>query len=140
MLHHPVAKALPRISIRETDKLRLTAIATLTLATEEQSARRDIAHVLLNELERAEIVADEIIPTEVTRMNSTVEFQLDNKDVHTLRLVHPSDADVDAGKVSVLTPIGAALIGLRPGQMMMLRSYLGNLHKVRVISVSQLSS
>jgi transcription elongation GreA/GreB family factor len=60
-------------------------------------------------------------------LNSRVEFVLDNKDTHTLSLIAPDEADVDRGMVPVLIPIGAAFIGLRPGQMMM-RSYEGNLH------------
>lgn len=136
MLYHPIADSLPQIVICQSDKIRLVAMATLSLAEEKHSSRRDLAHVLLRELDRADCVADDQIGPDIVRMNSRVEFVLDNKDTHTLALVAPHEADVDKGMVSVLTPVGAALIGLKPGQMMMMRSYEGNLHKVRVTAVS----
>ncbi len=52
-----------------------------------------------------------------------------------MTLVFPGEADIAAGKISVLTPIGAALIGLSPGQMMMLKGVDGRPHKLKVISV-----
>lgn len=68
------------------------------------------------ELEHAEIVASDKIPPDVVTMNSHVRFiDEDSGDATEVTLVYPGDADVDAGRVSVLAPIGAALLGLTVG-------------------------
>ena len=71
-------------------------------------------------------------------MNSFVEFEIDGRDQRPVRLVFPAEADISRGKVSILTPIGAALIGLMPGQAMMVEAPDGKMHQVRVLSVAQL--
>jgi regulator of nucleoside diphosphate kinase len=76
------------------------------------------------------------MPADIVRMNSRVEFEIDGANRRRVEVVFPQDADIDAGKISVLTPIGTALIGLSPGQMMMLRGNDGRPHKLRVISVA----
>lgn len=75
------------------------------------------ARFLLDELNRADIVAPEWIPDNVVTMNSFVEFV----DRHTgatrrVQLVFPYQADISRGRISVLSPVGAALIGLAEGQ------------------------
>lgn len=71
---------------------------------------------LLYELERARVVADDAVPDDVVRMGSLVRFRSNAGGERTVELVYPKDADIEAGKVSVLTPVGTALIGLRTGQ------------------------
>jgi regulator of nucleoside diphosphate kinase len=73
--------------------------------------------MLLDEINRAEIYASDALPPDVVTIGSEVEV----RDAHTgatrkLSLVHPGEADVDAGRVSILTPMGAGLIGLKKGQ------------------------
>lgn len=90
-------------------------IAELALGIERQSP--DLAKMLFDEINRAEIYATDALPADVVTIGSEVEVL----DTHTaairkLCLVLPSDADVDAGRVSILTPMGAGLIGLRKGQ------------------------
>jgi regulator of nucleoside diphosphate kinase len=70
------------------------------------------------------------------RCRST-EFEIDGRDRRRVQLVFPGDANIDEDKISILTPIGTALIGLAPGQMMMVRSHDDRPHKLSVLSVAQ---
>ncbi|MDI1252823.1 nucleoside diphosphate kinase regulator [Thermomonas sp.] len=74
---------------------------------------------LQDELVRAEILAPADMPADVITMNSTAKVRLEdavlgNHD-HELTLVYPRDADGSADKVSILAPVGSALLGLRVG-------------------------
>jgi len=69
------------------------------------------------ELERAEVMEPEHIPAGIITMNSTARVRLDNSgEEKLLTLVYPNQADGTAGHVSILAPIGAALLGLAEGQ------------------------
>lgn len=75
------------------------------------------ARFLLDELDRADVVPPEWVPDNVVTMNSYVEFV----DSHTgatrrVQVVFPYQADISRGRISVLSPVGAALIGLAEGQ------------------------
>lgn len=74
------------------------------------------AEGLLDELERARVVPDNALPGDVVRMGSRVEYRTNGGDSRVVELVYPKDADIEAGRISVLTPVGTALIGLRAGQ------------------------
>jgi regulator of nucleoside diphosphate kinase len=68
------------------------------------------------ELERAEIVAPEDLPATVVSMNSTVRFRVESSsEEFTLTLVYPRDMDSSSGKISILAPVGSALLGLSQG-------------------------
>lgn len=80
----------------------------------------DLEHVekLDEELDRATVVASDEIPPDVITMNSEVVLvDLDTSDELKLTLVFPHDANVDQGKVSVLAPLGTAVIGYRAGDV-----------------------
>lgn len=69
---------------------------------------------LEGELVRASIVEPEELPRDVVAMNSTVWFRdLDSEEVERYTLVFPPDADVIRDRISVLAPIGTALLGYR---------------------------
>lgn len=71
---------------------------------------------LSEELLRAEIVSPQEIPPEVITMNSRVRLlDMDTKSEQEYTLVFPGDADIDTGRISVLAPIGMAMIGYRAG-------------------------
>lgn len=72
---------------------------------------------LRRELDRAEIVESDAIPPEVITMNSTARFvdEMSGKEFE-LTLVYPDDAHITHGAVSVLAPVGSALLGLSVGQ------------------------
>lgn len=132
MAFHPPTNTLPQILIGEREETRLTALATSAMLTGRSEY---VARVLLAEMERADLVPDAELPQTVVRMNSRVAFEIDGGERREAELVFPGEPNIDAGKISVLTPIGAALIGLSPGQMMMLKGVDGRPHKLRVVSV-----
>ena len=69
---------------------------------------------LVSELERAEIVESQKIPRDIVTMNSLVRFRdLDTREVYEYSIVYPSSADHRLNKVSILAPIGMALLGCR---------------------------
>lgn len=132
MIYHPPTDALPRIVVGEREEQRLTTLATSAMLTGKSDY---VARVLLAEMERADIVPDATLPETVVRMNSRVAFEMDGVERRDAELVFPGEANIDEGKISVLTPIGTALIGLSPGQMIMVRGVDGRPHKLRLISV-----
>lgn len=103
----------PPITISAVDYGRLAWIATVGM----HSQRDTIAEMLADELDRATIAAPGEIHPEVVTMHSEVEYR-DNVTDETRRvtLVYPGEEDLDARRISVLTRIGAALIGLSEGQ------------------------
>ncbi|WP_299803225.1 nucleoside diphosphate kinase regulator [Tardiphaga sp.] len=103
---------LPPISLRMGDADRLRNIA-------EAASRKypETTDFLAREIERAEILPDERLLPGLVTMNSEVTFRDDiSREERTVVLVYPDAANVDAGRISILTPIGAALIGLSAGQ------------------------
>ena len=82
------------------------------------SRARDRQHLemLAHELERAEVVPSEDIPSDVVTMHSHVLVRdLDSGRETGYTLVFPVDADINEGRISVLAPIGTALLGYREG-------------------------
>ena len=68
------------------------------------------------ELDRADVVATEEIPANVVTMNSTVQFAIaETGKEFRLTLVYPRDMDGSADKISILAPVGGALLGLSVG-------------------------
>lgn len=73
---------------------------------------------LADELENAEVVEPEAIPPDVVTMRSRVQvLDMVKGDQSTWTLCYPTEADVGAGKLSVLAPIGTALLGYREGDV-----------------------
>ena len=71
---------------------------------------------LERELTRAEIIAPADMPPDVITMNSRAELRdLETGEHMEFTLVYPEDANIDEGKISVLAPLGAAMIGYRVG-------------------------
>jgi regulator of nucleoside diphosphate kinase len=71
---------------------------------------------LQNELRRATVLPANKIPADVITMNSRAELiDLESSERMEFTLVMPSDANIDAGKISVLAPLGTAMLGYRVG-------------------------
>lgn len=96
------------------------------------------AELLLEELARADTCDSASIPSDVVTMGSKVEF-LDEEtgEQHQVELVFPKDADMAANRVSVLTPIGAGLIGLSRGSTIDWPNRQGALRRLRIVDVAQ---
>jgi regulator of nucleoside diphosphate kinase len=101
----------PSITVSESDNRQLTVLA---LAGSGHTT--DAADDLLHELERARVVDDRDLPPDIVCMGSLVTFRTDDGRETMARLVFPEEADIAARKISVMTPVGTALIGLRSGQ------------------------
>ena len=75
------------------------------------------AEELHGELKRAKLVTKDAFPLDVVRLNSTVRIKAEGKnEIMELMLVVPDKADIKEGKISIMAPIGTALIGFRQGQ------------------------
>lgn len=101
----------PAIIVTSRDLERLEAI----LATLPFDAPARVQ--LQAELDRADIVEPAAVPANVVTMNSVVRFRTGADEVFERTLVYPRDALADGNKVSVLAPIGAAMLGLRVGDV-----------------------
>jgi len=72
---------------------------------------------LERELDRAAVVSSAAVPPDVVTMNSRVRYMDENDGVQrTVSLVYPPYANAAEGKISVLAPVGTALLGLSEGQ------------------------
>ena len=102
------------IIITAADHAELDNVITFTGKVSER-ARAEL-HALEGELRRAEIVTPEAIPSDVITMNSRAELvDLETNEVMQFTLVLPRDAKIDEGKISVLAPLGTAMLGYRVG-------------------------
>ena len=106
------------------------------LANASMERLPDVAQELLDELERAQIVADKDVPKDVVRMGSTVTFKSDDGNTRTLKLVYPADESLDDHRISIMTPVGAALIGLGTGQSISWTARDGKHHRLTVTKVA----
>ena len=93
---------------------------------------------LLEELGRAEVVAPEQMPAGVVTMNATVRFQIDApREELRLTLVYPRNLADTADAISILTPVGTALLGLSEGDAIDWPRPDGKLARVRILEVTQ---
>lgn len=102
------------IVITSLDRQRLMAI--LDSPTAQRGRDRGHLAELRAELERAAVVEPGQVPAEVVTMNSRVQVRdKATREVHEYTLVYPHEADIAKGLISVLAPIGTALLGYRAG-------------------------
>lgn len=95
------------------------------------------AAALQRELDRAEVLPGAEHAPDIVGMHARVEC-IDEHDGsrHTLTLVYPHEADVDAGRISVLAPVGTALLGLAVDQRIDWPAVNGRTLRLRVLAVS----
>jgi regulator of nucleoside diphosphate kinase len=104
------SRSHPRLIIDERLYTRLVALAERARAQAPELAER-----LLVEIERADLRAPSEMPDDVVTLGSEVTFREHDR-TRTVQIVAPEDADIERGRISVLTPVGAALLGLTVGQ------------------------
>lgn len=127
------AKARPPILLCESDADRIA-----DLAVGVQARLPQVSTMLLKEIDRARVVKDGALPADVVGMGSLVRFRDETTGTErTVRLVYPHEADIAASKVSILTPIGAGLIGLREGQSIRWEDRDGHPKVLQVIAVGE---
>ncbi len=124
------SKKASALVIAKTDYLHLMQLIEKT--------ETDAADALDLEISRAKIVEDSKLPDDVVAMNSTLTFSdLDSAEEKTIQLVYPQDADVTQMKISVLSPVGSAVIGLKIGGTIEWPIPQGKVRRLKVIAVKQ---
>jgi regulator of nucleoside diphosphate kinase len=109
-------------------------IADLALSAEQRHPV--VAAMLLEEIERAELHLDSDMPEGHIRLNSWVTFRDErSKQVRDVQLVLPVDANIAENRISILTPIGAALYGLADGACISWPDLDGNERLIRILRV-----
>jgi regulator of nucleoside diphosphate kinase len=125
--------AKPTIILSAEDYDRL-----FVLARAARKRMPGLADELADEIGRAHVLAEGKHPQHIVCMNSEVEFRDDTTGkVQRVRLVYPEDADISQRKISVLTPVGTALIGLRDGHSITWETPNGQVRQLTVLSVQE---
>ena len=124
-------RSVPQIIVSNADYERLTDLANASL-----ERLPDVAQELLSEMDRAQVVEPDAVPSNVVRMGSTVTFKSDDGQTRTLKLVYPADESLDQHRISVMTLVGAALIGLAEGQSISWTARDGRRHELTVMKVT----
>ena len=97
-----------------------------------------VSAMLLTEIERAEIHDRDTLPRDVVTLGSELEYRDEGSGAQRwVRLVLPAEADIEAGRISVLTPMGAGLIGLSTGQAIEWPDLEGRERRIRILAVRQ---
>ncbi len=132
--HHGSAGATPPLSpdivLGVSDHQQL-----LVLAMAGSGHGADIADNLLYELERAVVVPDGQLPPDTVGMGSHVRYRTWDGTEREVTLVYPARANIAEGRISVLTPIGTALLGLTAGQSISWLTRDGRKQNLTVLAV-----
>jgi len=127
--NHSASSAKPPIVLAAQDFHRLWALASAAMST-----MPELAAELAHELERARVLNQH--PEDVVCMDAEVEFRDETSGkVQRFTVVYPGQADISARKISVLTPVGTALIGLRAGQSISWETPNNELRQLTVLGV-----
>lgn len=127
----PQTQRPPAILIAEEDLEALSDVAENLL-----DVLPDVGRFLDDELTRARVVPRRSVPRNVVTMNATVEFVLEQSArPERLKLVYPADHVADGSSVSIASPVGVALLGLKEGQSMSWPSRYGEKLSLKVVKV-----
>ncbi|MEQ8310989.1 MAG: nucleoside diphosphate kinase regulator [Sphingopyxis sp.] len=129
----PRAAKSPPIQMIDREADRLTELA---LSKEDDLPQ--VCGLLLREINRATIRTAPRFPSDIVTMQSRVTFaDAATGAERTVELVYPGDADISAGRISILTPVGAGLIGLREGQSILWPDRDGHERKLTILKVER---
>ena len=121
----------PNIIVSSLDLERLQALLD-SLPTAAFAGKAD----LQAELDRAEVVEPKDVPPSVVTMNSTVRFAIEpSGEQFCLTLVYPRDMAGEGDRISVLAPVGSALLGLTTGDRIEWPRPGGGLIQVRIVEI-----
>ena len=119
--------------ITDLDRRRLEML--LDAVKRDAQVARD-ADPLRDRIDIATVVSSERIPADVVTMNTTVRYEDEtSRGTREVTLVYPEEANPSAGMVSILSPLGNALLGLRVGQRGELQRPSGEGRSIRVLAV-----
>ena len=123
----------PSITLTASDHERLCSLVRAAM-----NNMPDVAAGLADEIDRAHVIAKGRHPIDVVSMGSEVKFRDDTSGkIQKVFLVYPGQADISQDKISVLTPIGTALIGLRVGSSITWETRTGELKRLTVLKVRE---
>ena len=121
----------PNIVLSALDVERIEKLLDNTVGLDEK-----IEDNLLSELERGDIVDAQDVPGNVVTMNSTVRFSVSSsQEDFRLTLVYPKDMTDDGTTISILAPVGSAMLGLKEGDKIEWPNASGNAMQVRIEEV-----
>ena len=118
--------------VTETDLERLQRVIEL----HSGGRNAELVEMLDHELARAQVTSSQDVPPDVVTMNSTVVYE--DQETGTRRevtLCYPQDARSDEGRISVIAPIGSALLGLSVGQSIKWPVPGGRTRTLRIVAV-----
>lgn len=122
----------PKITISTLDSERLERLLD-SMPDAGFPGREDLEA----ELMRADIVPPQALPDNVVSMNSTVRFRVQSTDAEfEMTLVYPKDLDGSGSTISVLAPVGSALLGLAAGDEIEWPKPGGGVLRVRIEEVT----
>ena len=126
-----MSPTLPPIVITETDFDFLSNLTSV-----RGGALSEVMNFLEQELARADVVPDDYVPNDAARLHSRITYRdAQTGQERTVTLAYPQEEDASRGVISILTPVGAALIGLRPGQRITWKSWAGTERTLEVLRV-----
>jgi regulator of nucleoside diphosphate kinase len=124
-------RCLPPLLVGDQSESLLRGIARAAMSRAPEVATR-----LLSEVDRADVVDESCVPEDVVRMGAWVTYRIQPSErINTIRLVPPHQADVQSSRVSVVSDVGAALLGLSAGQQIEW-GFGGRHHVLEVLRVS----
>jgi regulator of nucleoside diphosphate kinase len=133
MNQETIVEKRPPIAIDATHLARLSALSSLT-----SGPMMEVCEYLREELDRAHILPAEKLRPDIVSLGSQVEFRDEQTGkVQEIILVYPFDADISRRRVSVLTPVGAALLGLSVNHTISFHTRTGERRKLTVLKVSR---
>jgi len=113
-----------QIAISAVDYARLEPMIRDAVAS--RSTTRELLCALKSKIDQARVLEPDDMPADVVTMNSLVHVRdLDTDEIEVYALVYPAFGDITKNYLSVLTPVGAALLGLRRGDTIEWTSALG---------------
>ena len=133
MVNSKTGEARPQIHLLASES---DLVAGLALQVEDRQPA--VAAMLLDEIERAQLHDVETLPEDAVRLGSDVDF-VDEKtsQLRKVRLVVPALANIAEGRMSILTPMGAALDGVRTGDSIDWPDLDGRSRRIRIVRVAQ---
>lgn len=130
--HGPVSDRLPKIHLDKTLVGRLEALAASVMRRSPEVGER-----LIDEIARAKLVAPARMRDDVVTIGSEVTYRdLGMARQNTVSVVYPEDADIEKGRISVLTPVGVALLGLSPGAVISWTTRDDETRQLQVLAVT----
>ncbi|MEO1969461.1 MAG: nucleoside diphosphate kinase regulator [Sphingomonadaceae bacterium] len=132
-MSNPLNGEKPEIHLVDSEA---DTLSNLAMAAEARSP--EVTAKLLEEIDRAIVHSRAELPTHVVSMGSRVQFVDEGSGARrTVDLVWPGEANIEEGRLSVMTLVGAGLIGMQEGEAIEWPDRTGHFRRLRIAKVSQ---